>query len=90
MKRAWILFDDGTSKEIGPECVDDESITWPPPVQPTDSGQQAPYFSVNDMYRRHEVIKDTAYVFMRDSEGNSEVPAEFVDRIRPLIEKTEG
>jgi hypothetical protein len=78
MKRAWILFDDGTSKELHPELIDEERINYPVADMPT-----------NEYYLRHEVVKDTAYVFMRDSEANTDVLPEFADRIRRLIEKRE-
>ncbi len=85
MKRAWILLENGELKEIPRYLVEREHMTWPPGLHEKKPAEPTRHHTLDDMYRRHEVTKDTAYVFMRDTEANSYVPSDVVDRIRRLI-----
>ncbi len=85
MKRAWILFEDGTKEELPENLIDFEEITWPPTLHVMEPGEAVHYFRDEELYRRHEVIQDTACVFMRDSQAGKEVPPAFVEEIVRLL-----
>ena len=53
-------------------------------------GEPVEYFTREDMYRRHEVIEGTAYVYLQDTDANKEVPTDIVEWVRRQSEDLEG
>lgn len=90
MERGWIFFPDGRHEEIATHLLQDETISWPPHFPVKEPGQGIHYMKLSNLYRRHEVIPNEAYVFLQDSTPNAEVPQDILMWVQAEAKKPRG
>jgi hypothetical protein len=81
-RQGWILLDDGTFLAVPVPLLAYEEITWPPTLPEIRPGLPAPLISEGDFYRRHEIVRGEAYVFLKAPLAPSDIPE---DQILKLL-----
>lgn len=64
-KRGIIILDNNTWAEVPATMLEDEEITWPPGMPAKPAGSPVKVLSLEDFYRRHEVVPDEFYVYTK-------------------------
>lgn len=80
-RRGWVITEDG-SFELPDPLLDDEFVRWPLGMPTEGSAASTAMFAVEDLYWRHEVIPDEAYVYLKRSCNLADIPE---DEIRILL-----
>jgi hypothetical protein len=75
-RRGWIITPDGQSHELPEVVLDQEVLSWPLGLDEVEPGRRVRFLKEGDLYRRHEIVRDTAYVWMKPSPARQVTPDE--------------